>query len=364
MAISNTILSADHLLFETASKCRLLTLARPLNEVEARVEFLAGRGNPKLIYPAPTPVEVAALERLRLPRTTLGGWLENQRRQLLAVASALSGKASLTQVSRQIYGSPGPNLEAAARCILQELPVELPNQWERLPWVRNELRAALRDCGLEQWKISVSPGNWTAARPLAQEIVVTRYGPVPAGTARRLAVHEIGVHALRAQNGFDQPLKLLGYGVPGYEATEEGLAVYSEVWTGTADARILRRYAARVLAVSALDRGLTFAENFEELVALGLTEAQSWSTVLRARRGGGLYKDHIYLEGLFKILGHLRDGGSLESLYVGKVGLQHLDELQQGLAEGWLNPPARLPWFLEQQPAPNRAWQLLQQLVA
>lgn len=358
--ICDQILAADQLLFEAATRYRLLAATRPLNELEAQAKFLAGYNDPELRYPGPIEVEVEPLRRLQLPDTLLGSWLKGQRRQLLEIASVLAGRASLAEVSRRIYGSPTPELQEAARRILRELPVVAPNDWENLPWVRGQLRKALRVCGLNDWTVSVSPGNWTAARPLNREIVVTRYGPVPKGTAERLAVHEVGVHALRSHNGFGQPLKLFGYGLPGYEATEEGLAVYSELLSGTADARILRRYAARVLAVGALARGLSFRQSFEEMLGFGLNEKQSWSTVLRAHRGGGLYKDHIYLEGLFKVMAYHRQGGSLETLYMGKVGLQHLEALG---ADG-LGRAARLPWFLQAEPEEDTAWRLIQSLAA
>lgn len=358
------ILEMDRILFELAPKLRLLKAVRPQNEAEARARFLGGK-EPELVYPEPIRIKVARLHELSLPQDEpLAKLLEGQRQQLLAAASALAQEKSVADVSRSIYGCPSSELEQAARRLLRELPVEKPRCCESLPKVRRELREALARCQMSGWKVGVSPGDWTAAWPLERKILVTRVGPVPAGTAARLAVHEVGVHALRAHNGFQQRMKLFGYGLPGYESTEEGLAVYAELLTGTADARILRRYAARVVAVSALDRGLTFRQSYEELLELGLSELQGWATVLRARRGGGLFKDHIYLEGLFKVMSYLRRGGSLELLYVGKVGLEHLELVREGLAQGWLSPPAKLPWFLEQEPDQTGAWRLIEDLAA
>ena len=40
--------------------------------------------------------------------------------------------------------------------------------------------------------------------------------------------HEIGTHVVTYQNGARQPLKLLTIGLPGYDETQEGLALLAE----------------------------------------------------------------------------------------------------------------------------------------
>ena len=56
--------------------------------------------------------------------------------------------------------------------------------------------------------------------------------------------HEVGTHVVTFQNGARQPLTLLTIGLPGYDETQEGLAVLAEYLTGGLDPRRLRVLAA------------------------------------------------------------------------------------------------------------------------
>jgi uncharacterized protein (TIGR02421 family) len=47
--------------------------------------------------------------------------------------------------------------------------------------------------------------------------------------------HEVGTHVVTYQNGAGQPLRLLAVGLPGYEETQEGLAVLAEYLSGRGD---------------------------------------------------------------------------------------------------------------------------------
>ena len=75
--------------------------------------------------------------------------------------------------------------------------------------------------------------------------------------------HEVGTHVVTYQNGARQPLTLLTIGLPGYDETQEGLAVLAEYLTGGLDPRRLRVFAARVVAVGKMLDGAGFLEIFE-----------------------------------------------------------------------------------------------------
>ena len=79
--------------------------------------------------------------------------------------------------------------------------------------------------------------------------------------------HEVGTHVVTSQNGARQPLRLLTIGLPGYDETQEGLAVLAEYLTGELDPRRLRVLAARVVAVGKMLDGAGFLEIFESLRA-------------------------------------------------------------------------------------------------
>ena len=56
--------------------------------------------------------------------------------------------------------------------------------------------------------------------------------------------------------------------------------------------------------------------------------------VLRVYRGGGLTKDFQYLEGLRDVLEYLKNGGDPAPLFVGKIGLSHLDIVAELMMRG------------------------------
>lgn len=363
--ICSHLKEADQKLLEASSGLRLLAAVRPLNEAEEKTLFLADKKRlPQFLYKRSTPRAFPGLAKLRIPDNALGRILEAQRRRLLKLESTLRdpSRKEYRDISREIYGSPSPPLISAALQILRRLP-ERPKARETLEEVKLCLEQALVEFGLQDWCVEYSPGDFTAARGLERKVMLTSVGPVVSGTGKRLAVHEVAVHALRAVNGFRQPLAIFGYGLPGYEKTEEGLATYAEVLTGTIDARVLRNYAARTVAVAGLEKGWDFRKTYQELRDLEQSPGQAWEATLRAHRGGGFIKDHIYLEGLLEIADFAHRGGDLRQLYMGKMGLAHLPLVTQALREGTLQPAARIPEFVCGQPVSSEVWDVLRDLL-
>ena len=115
--------------------------------------------------------------------------------------------------------------------------------------------------------------------------------------------HEVGTHVVTYQNGARQPLKLLTIGLPGYDETQEGLAVLAEYLTGGLDPRRLRVLAARVVAVDKMLDGADFLDIFESLrTDYRIPTRTAWSIAIRVVVGGGSVKDAIYLRGISRIL--------------------------------------------------------------
>ena len=75
---------------------------------------------------------------------------------------------------------------------------------------------------------------------------------------------------------------------------------------------------------------------------------------LRLYRGGGLAKDAIYLRGLLELLSHLRNGGSLDPFWMGKVSASHFGIMQELNLRGLLKPPQLRPAFLSHPQAETR----------
>jgi hypothetical protein len=166
----------------------------------------------------------------------------------------------------------------------------------------------------------------------------------------RLVVHEIDVHARRATNGEQQPLWCFVTGLPGSLATEEGLAMVAEETSGTASPGVLAR---QVEVVHAIDqaRSMGFRDLYDSLcerVSPGL----AWGICVRVKRGlsspeePGVYaKDSVYLAGRNKVRAWLDAGGDIQSLYVGKVGIE--DPVSDWLDQGWVKPqPVPALWSI------------------
>ena len=160
----------------------------------------------------------------------------------------------------------------------------------------------------------------TTVYPPRKLVTVCRDRKFDVRDPKRLAVHEIGVHALRAANGYVQPFRLLALGLPGYINTEEGLTSYFEDLTGTMRNNTKRNYAALVIAVDSVARGFEFRQTFDLMRSAGFGENKSWNLSYRVHRGGGYLKDHVYLEGYFRIRDFAKKH-DLKTLYVGKMGI-------------------------------------------
>lgn len=149
---------------------------------------------------------------------------------------------------------------------------------------------------------------------------------------RRLVIHEIGTHVLRAENGKEQPFMMFFHGFPNYLATEEGLAVVNEERFGLLNNENLKNYAARAIAVQ-MAMTKSFSEIYNYLLQF-FKPATAFKIATRAKRGlsdtskpGGCPKDYVYIEGYLKVKEYLANGGSINTLYTGKVGVEHAHHL-------------------------------------
>ena len=162
-----------------------------------------------------------------------------------------------------------------------------------------------------------------------------------------LLQHEIGTHAVTRQNGQRQPLHTLAGGLADYDELQEGLAVLAEYLVGYLPAHRLRTLGARVVAAHMAVEESTGQEIYACLLEeYRIDSATAFDTALRAKRGGGLTKDALYLKGLAELLAYLRNGGDFEILFLGKFALKHLHSLETLLEDGVLHPPDILPSYL------------------
>lgn len=150
-----------------------------------------------------------------------------------------------------------------------------------------------------------------------------------------LANHEISVHMVTTFNGLEQSLKIFQNGFPKNVETQEGLAVFSEYMSGCLTLYRLKELSYRVLAADSLCRGFDFCATFDLLHNQHkLNREEAYTISLRAHRGGGFTKDHLYLTGLKKIFDQYQVTKNLDNLLAGKVSLDYSPIITEWQKEG------------------------------
>jgi len=178
---------------------------------------------------------------------------------------------------------------------------------------------------------------------------------IPSARIDPLIQHEIGTHAVTRHNGRCQPLRTLAGGLADYDILQEGLAVMAEYLAGYLPADRLRSLAARVIAAHMAVNEFSGADIYACLHdEFHIDDEMAFDTALRAKRGGGLTKDALYLKGLSELLAYLHHDGEIEILFLGKFALKQLHSLEKLLEQGIVRPPDLIPQFLTDADARKR----------
>ena len=261
--------------------------------------------------------------------------------------------------SLALYGGISEPLAATAKELLAIIPAQAPNAASVTAGAFAEAARAEFD----RYRVVYPdfPTNIELRADISELMVSFGRLLIPETAAFRadrveaLLHHEVGTHVVTYQNGAKQPLTLLTIGLPGYDETQEGLAVLAEYLTGGLDPRRLRVLSARVVAVGAMLEGAGFLEIFESLrTDFGMPARTAWSIAIRVVVGGGSAKDAIYLRGITRILEALAEGSDLDVLFVGKLALDHMPLIQDLLDREVLQPPGVRPRWLDVPGAPER----------
>lgn len=163
---------------------------------------------------------------------------------------------------------------------------------------------------------------------------------------KRLLVHEIGTHVVRAENGSQQPYLIFENGFPNSIETEEGLATYNESKANLLDIRTLKIYAGRVLAVDWCLNNSFYNVFFE--LSKYFEEKEALRIVSRIKRGltdtscnGGFTKDFVYLNGYYKIKKYINKDNEI-LLYTGAIGIDDIDNVSRLVELGEITLPRNI----------------------
>jgi uncharacterized protein (TIGR02421 family) len=355
-------LDIDGRLADIERRVDLLLNVTPVNAAESWADFERSdfstvptlRLRPLEFEPDLVRRDLYNLEIENVDDPALHTLLRTKRDEIARQITALEDRdtSRFVQGSLQLYGGTSPSLVSAAEDLLAAIPAQSPNA----PSVTAGAFAEAARTEMDRYRAvypefpvhidvrdDVSELMVSFGRLLVPEAAVFR-----ADRVEPLLQHEVGTHVVTYQNGARQPLKLLTIGLPGYDETQEGLAVLAEYLIGGLDPRRLRVLAARVIAVGQMLDGAGFLDIFETLqTRYRIPRKTAWIITIRVVVAGGSVKDAIYLRGVSRLLEAFADGVSLDALLVGKLALDHVPLIQDLIDREVLRAPWIRPRWLD-----------------
>jgi len=281
------------------------------------------------------------------------------------------GTPAITEPSVRLFGRPGDrlpgakltNMDAAMHFILlaDELGHELVSRDDDYCIPADVLRADLQE-KLDAFfdpgavRVEVDPTLIAKAAAGATRIRLRSATCFSEYDRHQLLEHEAFVHTLTALNGRTQPnLPSLALSSPRITATQEGLATFAELMSGSIDLGRMKRISLRILAIDGALNGADFIEVFRYFLAAGQTDSDSFNSAQRVFRGapvtGGsaFTKDTVYLHGLLSV--HTFFRWALKSqhlkhcrnLFAGKMTLHDVVALEPYFDSGYIAAPHYLP---------------------
>jgi len=374
----------DKRLVEAVRGIRVLaTVAWPAR-VERRFLEDLQRGRealPRFDYRAPDlsaqRAELAAIVSEADAAHPLGAWLTRNAASWQTAARMLEavGTADVTAPSVELYGKPGDALPGGAQTNLDaarwflEIAAELGNG-QVLPEaeycipaevLRDEVQAEVDAFfGGGVVRVEIDPELTAKAAAGATRIRLRGATCFSEYDRSQLLAHEAFVHTLTALNGRAQPvLKSLARTAPRATATQEGLAVFAELMSGSIDIARLQRISLRIMAIEMALGGADFIEVYRWFRAHDQNAADSFFSTQRVFRGvpvtGGaaFTKDNVYLAGLLTVHTFFRWAFKrrrldlMQHLFAGKLALDDALALGPCFADGTLAQPKFLPPWLQ-----------------
>ncbi len=176
-----------------------------------------------------------------------------------------------------------------------------------------------------------------------------------------LFCHEVETHAFSAHNGREQELSaFLKNGGPRTTRTQEGLAVFAELYNHALAVPRLERLALRVELVAMGEDGASFIDLYRHLRERGYAEREAFLDAARICRGGmpeggaPFTKDAAYLAGFVEVhtflAAFVRAGfrDETELLMCGRIALEDIVALTELHRLGLITRPKHRPRWLEQ----------------
>ena len=282
-----------------------------------------------------------------------------------------AGTEAMGAYSVQLYGKPGDtisgsqvkNTEAArhfilsAREIMQDGRLAEPDYCLSAETMQQEMQAEL-DKFFVNHRVSVTVDPDLVAKAAAGPTKIRLRAATSFTEYDRMQLleHEAFVHSLTALNGREQPyLKSLGLNSPRITATQEGLAVFAELVTGSIDLGRMNRISQRIIGIDMAMKGADFIDVFRFFMDEGQNDSEAFTSAMRVFRGapltGGVAftKDTVYLHGLLSVHTFFRwvfKQNKLvmsRHLFAGKMTLHDVLSFEPFYESGFISEPQYLP---------------------
>ena len=366
-----------HLLYDGARRVRILRSIDWSASVKHGFFAKNARELPVIHYPgfdaSPTIDIIREARRMVIPITPIDQWLERQANSIETGARMLAGIGTpvFFEHSRQVYGEPTAPLrylpvtslelaQSIQEVIDQLAHIDLgvaPSAHLSAEEVAREIQAAVsRHFAEDAPKVTLVDTLSANALATANEIRIRRDARFTDRDAVQLLNHEAYIHVATSLNGRAQTdLPILGAGHPYTTRTQEGLAVFAEIISGTIELDRLRRLADRVFAIQMAIDGADFLEVYGYFLERTGNTDQSFENARRVFRGGVITggapftKDVVYFFGLLQVSNTIRAifsagrSDCLRLLFCGKLDLQDIPALCELTAMGLCQPARYLP---------------------
>ncbi len=365
-----------HLLYDGARPVRILRSIDWPPSVKQGFFAKGAKELPVISYPGfnakPTIDIVREARRLIIPFYPIDLWLERQANSIETGTRMLAGVGTpvFFEHSRQVYGEPTAPLRyiPATPLELAQSVQDVIDQLARIDMgaapsahlsaedVTIEIRAAVSLHFAENApKVTLVDTLSANALATADEIRIRRDARFTDRNAAQLLNHEAYIHVATSLNGrLQSDLPILRAGHPSTTRTQEGLAVFAEIISGTMELDRLRRLADRVFAIQMAIESADFLQVYHYFLERTGNSDQSFENARRVFRGGVITggapftKDVVYLFGLLLVSTVIRAifsagrSDCLRLLFCGKLELQDIPALCELACMGLL-PVCTLP---------------------
>lgn len=354
---------------------------------QVAVEFLQSwsHGNPKVPkveYPTFDYAEEKSVLKKIMDTTSrdhpVGGYIVETAHSYYIAAQMLEGlgTSAFRECSEALYGRPDEVIGKLSNLDLADDFIAITNDFAAildfsdetgvLPSIETAAKIKSRaDEFFKDYHIKVLIDDDLSSKAAAgsERVRIRGNSRFTLNELEQLIQHEVFVHSATMLNGRHQPwLKSMGLGSPRTTATQEGLATFAELITGTMDLARLRRIALRIKGIHHALNGADFLETFKFFLSAGQSEMESFQSTARIFRGGDINgknvftKDCVYLKGLLSVHTFLRKAiqerkiDYPQRLFSGRMTISDVVKLEGSFDDGWIAPAKYMPpWVANRQ---------------